>query len=183
MTAAEVVRPPDRASDVNETPPSPEPGSPGAGRAAASRLVPATGLPLLYFAFAHFCLALGFAALVASPGLPAGFFHHPRMVALVHLVTLGWITSSILGAFYIVGPLALRMPLPAGTSDRLAFAGYAGGVAVARETARGASLREHARRQRFRHRTSGSTGYSAGSPGHPCRPPSRTPTWRRSAGP
>ena len=74
---------------------------------AASRLVPATGLPLLYFAFAHFCLGLGFAALVVSPGLPAGFFHHPRMVALVHLVTLGWITSSILGAFYIVGPLAL----------------------------------------------------------------------------
>ena len=30
---------------------------------------------------------------------------------------------------------------------------------------------------------SGSTGYSAGSPGRPCRPPSRTPTWRRSAGP
>ena len=67
--------------------------------------------------------------LVVSPGLPAGFFHHPRMVALVHLVTLGWITSSILGAFYIVGPLALRMPLPAGTLDRLAFAAYAGGVA------------------------------------------------------
>jgi len=96
---------------------------------ASSRFVPATGLPLLYFAFAHFCLALAFAALVVSPGLPAGFFHHPRMVALVHLVTLGWITSSILGAFYIVGPLALRMPLPARTSDRLAFAGYAGGVA------------------------------------------------------
>ena len=94
----------------------------------ASRRVPATGLPLLYFAFAHLCLALAFAALVVSPGLPAGFFLHPRMVALVHLVTLGWITSSILGAIYIVGPLALRMPLPAGTSDRLAFAGYVGGV-------------------------------------------------------
>ncbi len=96
---------------------------------ATPRHVPATGLPLLYFAFAHVCLALAFAALVVSPGLPAGFFHHPRMVALVHLVTLGWITSSILGAFYIVGPLALRMPLPAGPLDRLAFAGYAGGVA------------------------------------------------------
>ena len=168
-------------------------------KAAASRLVPATGLPLLYFAFAHFCLALAFAALVVSPGLPAGFFHHPRMVALVHLVTLGWITSSILGAFYIVGPLALRMPLPAGPLDRLAFAGYAGGVAghgvalldrrvqrhgvvrwarhrggaarggarvdgtgrrthtVARETARGAGLCEHARRQRVRHWYSRST--------------------------
>ena len=97
--------------------------------AAASRLVPATNLPLLYFAFAHVCLALGFAALAVSPGLPAGFFHHPRMVALVHLMTLGSITSSILGAFYIVGPLALRMPLPAGPWDRLAFAAYVAGVA------------------------------------------------------
>jgi len=96
---------------------------------ATPRHVPATGLPLLYFGFAHLCLALAFVTLVVSPGLPAGFFHHPRMVALVHLVTLGWITSSILGAFYIVGPLALRMPLPAGTLDRLAFVGYAAGVA------------------------------------------------------
>lgn len=94
-----------------------------------SRLVPATGLPLLYFAFAHVCLALAFAALAVRPDLPAGFFHHPRMIALVHLVTLGWITSSILGAFYIVAPLALRMPMQAGRLDRLAFAGYVTGVA------------------------------------------------------
>jgi hypothetical protein len=32
----------------------------------STRFVPATGLPLLYFAFAHFCLALGFAALVVA---------------------------------------------------------------------------------------------------------------------
>jgi len=85
--------------------------------AAASRLIPATGLPLLYFAFAHFCLALAFAALVVSPGLPAGFFHHPRMVALVHLVTLGFLTSSILGALYLVCPLAFRLSLPEGRGD------------------------------------------------------------------
>jgi hypothetical protein len=94
-----------------------------------SRLLPATGLPLLYFAFAHVCLALVFAALAIDPGLPSGFFHHPRMIALVHLVTLGWITSSILGAFYIVAPLALRMPMQAGTPDRLAFGSYVTGVA------------------------------------------------------
>jgi hypothetical protein len=29
------------------------------------------------------------------------------MVAIVHLVTLGWITNSILGATYIVGPATL----------------------------------------------------------------------------
>jgi hypothetical protein len=50
------------------------------------------------------------------------------MIALVHLVTLGWISSSIIGAFYIVGPLALRLPLPAGRADRLAFVSYVLGV-------------------------------------------------------
>src|SRR5436190_9867938 len=38
------------------------------------------------------------------------------MVALVHLVTLGWITFSIVGAIYIVGPLALRMRCRHGVS-------------------------------------------------------------------
>ena len=64
---------------------------------AGSRLIPATGLPLLYFAFAHVCLGLALAALVIRPDLPGGYFHHPRMLAIVHLLTLGWITSSILG--------------------------------------------------------------------------------------
>ena len=74
-------------------------------------LLPPRGIPLLYFGFAHLSLALALAVLLARPDLPAGFFHHPRMIAIVHLVTPGWITSSILGAFYIVGPLALRLPL------------------------------------------------------------------------
>jgi hypothetical protein len=90
--------------------------------------VPAAGLPLLYFGFAHLCLALALAVLLARPDLPAGFFHHPRMIAVVHLVTLGWITSSILGAFYIVGPLALRLPLRPGWRDRAAFGSFAAGV-------------------------------------------------------
>jgi hypothetical protein len=98
-------------------------GSPG-----VRWLRPAADLPVVYFAFAHACLVLAFAALAVRPDLPGGFFHHPRMVAVVHLVTLGWITSSILGAFYIVGPLALRMPLPSGPLDRAAFVSYALGV-------------------------------------------------------
>jgi hypothetical protein len=44
------------------------------------------------------------------------------MIAIVHLVTLGWITFSILGAIYIVGPLALRMDMPARRLDYLAYA-------------------------------------------------------------
>ena len=92
------------------------------------RLVPARSIPLFYFGFAHLCLALALAVLVARPDLPGAFFHHPRMIAIVHLVTLGWITSSILGAFYIVGPLALRMPLRPGWRDRVAAGSFAIGA-------------------------------------------------------
>lgn len=91
-------------------------------------LLPASGIPLLYFGLAHTCLAAAFAVLVVRPDLPGGFFHHPRMIAVVHLVTLGWISGSILGAFYIVGPLALRLPLRPGWRDRAAFAAFAIGV-------------------------------------------------------
>ena len=93
-----------------------------------TRFLPATSLPLWYLAFAHVCLGLALAALVIRPDLPGGYFHHPRMLALVHLLTLGWITSSILGAIYIVGPLALRMALRPRWTDRVALGAYASGV-------------------------------------------------------
>ena len=98
---------------------------PGSGRRA---LVPASDIPLLYFGFAHACLATALGVLVVRPDLPGGFFHYPRMVAVVHLVTLGWISASILGAFYIVGPLALRLPLRPDWRDRLGFVAFAAGV-------------------------------------------------------
>lgn len=91
--------------------------------------MPARWVPLLYFTFAHVCLAAAFAELALEPGSLAGFFYHPRMLAVVHLVTLGWISASILGAIYVIGPLAFRMPLPARPADYLAFAGFAVGVA------------------------------------------------------
>jgi hypothetical protein len=91
-------------------------------------LIPASGIPLLYFGFAHACLAAALGILVVNPSLPGGFFLHPRMAAVVHLVTLGWISGSILGAFYIVGPLALRMPFRPGWRDRAAFVSFAVGV-------------------------------------------------------
>lgn len=90
--------------------------------------MPARWVPLLYFALAHLSLGAAFAALAFEPRGLAGFFHHPRMLAVVHLVTLGWISASILGAIYVVGPLAFRMPLPARRADYAAFAGFAVGV-------------------------------------------------------
>ena len=43
-------------------------------------------------------------------------------ILIVHLVTLGWITFSILGAIDIVGPLALRMDMPARKADYVVYA-------------------------------------------------------------
>jgi hypothetical protein len=79
-------------------------------------------LPVLYFAWAHLSLAAACVLLLMRPEEAAGFFYSPRLVAVVHLVTVGWITSSILGAIYIVGPMAMKMALPAGKLDYAAFA-------------------------------------------------------------
>jgi hypothetical protein len=82
---------------------------------------PHSRLPLFYFTLAHLCLAAAFAALAFVPRHFAGFFYHPRMVAVVHLVTLGWISASILGALYMIAPMALRTRLPARPLDYGAF--------------------------------------------------------------
>jgi hypothetical protein len=90
--------------------------------------MPSSVLPLAYFAFAHIGLLTAFLALMLDPGLPGGYFLHPRMVALVHLVTVAWISGSILGAFYIVAPLALGMPLPVSGRDWIAGGAFALGT-------------------------------------------------------
>lgn len=91
--------------------------------------LPAPWLPLGYFAGAHLSLLLACGVLVVQPELPGAFHYHPRMIALTHLVTLGWISGSILGALYIVGPLALGLPLPARRGDTLAAVAFWSGAA------------------------------------------------------
>jgi hypothetical protein len=78
-------------------------------------------LPLLYFATAHAALTLAFTLAAVWPRAVAGFFYHAWLVGLVHLVTLGWITFSILGAMYIVAPLALRTEFAPRRLDYAAF--------------------------------------------------------------
>src|SRR4029077_18609430 len=79
-------------------------------------------LPVLYFGVAHVALGLACLAVATDPRGVSGFFYHARMLGIVHLVTLGWITASILGSLYIVGPIALRVWIPAGRLDYTAFA-------------------------------------------------------------
>jgi hypothetical protein len=79
-------------------------------------------LPVLYFGIAHVAFALACLAVALDPRGVSGFFYHSRMLAIVHLVTLGWITASILGSLYVVGPVALRVWIPAAWLDYAAFA-------------------------------------------------------------
>src|SRR5512134_3433647 len=82
--------------------------------------LPARRAPLLYLGFAHACLFAAMATLALRADELGGFYYHPRLIAVVHLVTLGFVTSAILGALYLVCPLALRLPLPESRTDLVA---------------------------------------------------------------
>jgi hypothetical protein len=90
--------------------------------------LPARRAPLLYFAFAHACLFAALALLSLRAAALGGFYYHPRLIAVVHLVTLGFITSAVLGALYLVCPLALRLPLPETRKDLAAGIAWMIGV-------------------------------------------------------
>jgi hypothetical protein len=92
------------------------------------RGLPSRPWPLVYFAFAHLCLLWAALTLAWDPRGVAGFFYHPRMLAVVHLLTLGWISSSILGALYLVLPMAFRSPLEKSRLDGWICGIYVTGV-------------------------------------------------------
>ena len=72
---------------------------------------PAVDVPLRYL------LASAVAFTLAAPGVVwlapelAGHYYHPRVVALTHTVTLGWITLAIMGASYQLIPIVLGRPV------------------------------------------------------------------------
>ena len=49
--------------------------------------LPDRRLPVVYFVFAHLCLLAACLAFATAPRALVGFFYHPKMVAVVHLVT------------------------------------------------------------------------------------------------
>jgi hypothetical protein len=74
-------------------------------------------LPLSYLVTATVAFVL---AALAVPWLApalAGHYYQPRVLALTHTVTLGWITLTIMGASYQIVPIVLGRPI---WSERLA---------------------------------------------------------------
>jgi hypothetical protein len=67
------------------------------------------GLRYLLTASVAFLVALAGCVWLA-PEL-SGHYYHPRLVALTHTATLGWITLTIMGATYQLVPVVLERPL------------------------------------------------------------------------
>jgi hypothetical protein len=85
-------------------------------------------LPLSYLAVAVT------AFLLAALGVPwlapelAGHYYQPRVVALTHVVTLGWITLTIMGASYQLIPVVLERPIWSARLARWQLAALAIGI-------------------------------------------------------
>ena len=103
---------------------------PGAGGWAAQG-APPFRLPGEHFAAALAFLCAGAALLVwAAPDIARGLFPLPRVVAATHLLTLGWITTSIMGALYQFLPVALGQPIRSQRLAHATFGLYVPGVAL-----------------------------------------------------
>lgn len=101
---------------------------PLAGMALGS---PPFRLPGEHFAAALVFWTCGAAGLVrVAPDLAAGAFPLPRVVAVAHLFTLGWITTTILGALYQFLPVALGVPIRSTRTAHASFGLYVPGLAL-----------------------------------------------------
>ncbi len=102
----------------------------GAGRVPA----PATGSLALagrHFAAAMLYLLAGAAGLVwIAPDLAAGLYATPRVAGITHLFTLGWLTTTILGALHQLLPVALGAPHPSERVGHLSFWTFAPGAGL-----------------------------------------------------
>ncbi len=99
------------------------------GLAAAK--APPFRLPGEHFTAAIVFLGLGAVGLIwVAPDLAAGAFPLPAVLGVTHLFTLGWMTTSIMGALYQFLPVALGEPIKSVPAGHVAFALYVPGVAV-----------------------------------------------------
>ena len=101
---------------------------------AAGLVAPSTGPMLLageHFAAATLFLLAGALALPwVAPLLAAGLYPDRRVAGVTHLFTLGWLTTTILGALYQLLPVALGAPIASVRAGHAGFWTYAPGVAL-----------------------------------------------------
>lgn len=131
---ANLMKPQIQQPTHGRTPPAAAPRGaaaplPGAGLVARS--APPFRLPGEHFAAALAFWLLGAAGLVwVAPEVAQGLFPLPRVAAVTHLFTLGWITTTILGALYQFLPVALLVPIRSERVAHLGFGVYVPGLAL-----------------------------------------------------
>lgn len=104
--------------------------SPHPGGIAGSNAPPFI-LPGEHFAAGLAYLFLGGLGLIwVAPDLAHGLFPLPRVAGVTHLFTLGWLTTSILGALYQFLPVALGVPIRSQRWAHISFWLYAPGLAL-----------------------------------------------------
>ena len=98
---------------------------------AASSNAPPFRLPGEHFTAALLFLLAGALGLIAiAPALATGAYVSPRVAGVTHLFTLGWITTSIMGALYQFLPVALGEPIRWVRVAHVSFALHAPGLAL-----------------------------------------------------
>jgi hypothetical protein len=95
-----------------------------------SRNAPALDLPARFMGLSIASLALAVFSAPWTLPLMQGQFNGFRLLALVHLMTLGFIGSMIIGASYQLVPVALQVPLSSVTLGRMSFPFYLGGLVL-----------------------------------------------------
>lgn len=92
---------------------------------------PPLRLPGEHFIAGLVFLVLGALGLVSvAPALSVGAYPAPTLVGVIHLFTLGWITTSIMGALYQFLPVALGQSIASERAAHVTFALYVSGVAA-----------------------------------------------------
>jgi hypothetical protein len=89
----------------------------GSGRSATPPNAPSVALPLAFVLAGVAALLVGVGWLTARPDILATYHYNQYVLAVTHLMTLGFVSSVIMGAMYQLVPVALETKL---YSERLA---------------------------------------------------------------
>lgn len=121
MTAAVQPHPAPRA-------PMPPAAAMGGAATPAADAIPLAGE---HFAAAILYLLAGATGLVwIAPELAMGAYPSPHVVGVTHLVTLGWLTTTIFGALYQLLPVALGVPVRSARLGHASFWTFAPGTGL-----------------------------------------------------
>lgn len=83
-----------------------------------------------FIAAMSFLLAGACGVVWVAPALASGAYPSPHVVGVAHLFTLGWLTTSIMGALYQFLPVALGQAIASERMAHVAFALHVPGVAM-----------------------------------------------------